>query len=168
MRRLFLLAFALVAACSDAPEADAPQPSRSSPTATSTASSEPTPAPASTPAPAPSASGSPDITVAAMNLRPGVYALAGSTCPPASAGLATFDGKGFGSRNAAQCTFVPTARDGATWRGTQTCTDPYSQDRISDALTITVSGPTRFTRSDKWGTASFDLCPDEDLVDWTR
>lgn len=102
-----------------------------------------------------------------MNLSPGVYAQAGSSCPPASASLATFDGQGFGSRNAAQCTFVPDARTRATWRGTQTCTDPASQDRVSEDLAITVASATRFTRTDQWGTATFDLCPDEDLADWT-
>lgn len=83
------------------------------------------------------------------------------------ASLATFDGSGFGSRNATQCTFALKSREGQTWSGTQTCTDSYSKDRVTEDLTITVASASRFTQENKWGRATFDLCPGEKLSDWT-
>lgn len=123
-------------------------------------------APASATSEAPSSTPEP-LSVRDLGLTSGVYAASGSTCPPAMASLATFDGSGFGSRNMTRCSFSPQKRAGQTFTGTQTCTDSYTKEPVSEHLTITVAGPTRFTQSNKWAEASFDLCPDERLADWT-
>ncbi|MDR7100956.1 hypothetical protein [Croceicoccus sp. BE223] len=123
-------------------------------------------APASPNSEAPSSTPQP-LSVRDLGLTSGVYAASGTTCPPAMASLATFDGSGFGSRNMTRCAFSPQKRAGQTFTGTQTCTDSYSKERVSEDMTITVAGPTRFTQSNKWGERTFDLCPDERLSDWT-
>lgn len=161
-RPLLLAGLIGLAACSSEPAPSA------SPSATASVPAEPS----ATPTPSTSATAAPSPTnaaptVADLGLTVGVYAAAGSSCPPPMAGLATFDGKGFGSRNATACTFAPTERDGQSFRGKQTCTDPASGERVTEDLTITVASPRRFTRGDRWGTATFNLCPDEKLTDWT-
>ena len=83
------------------------------------------------------------------------------------AGLATFDGSGFGSRNANQCSFTPKVRNGRTFTGTQTCTDSSSKERVTEDLAITIASTSSFTRDDKWGRATFNLCRGESLSDWS-
>lgn len=107
------------------------------------------------------------LSVRDLGLTVGVYAASGSTCPPAMAGLATFDGSGFGGRSATQCSFSPRHRNGQTFKGTQTCTDSYSKKRVTEDLTITVASTRRFTQENARGRSTFDLCPGEDLSDWT-
>ncbi len=83
------------------------------------------------------------------------------------ASLATFDGQGFGSRNMSQCTFTPTSRSGDTWNGSQTCTDSYSKERLTEALSITVASDSRFTQENGWGRGTYNLCPNVKLSDYT-
>ena len=164
----FALALSLIvlAGCSDQP-ATSPVDQPAEP---STPASE---APVAAPSASPSDAASPDVPAAPqlsvrdLGLTVGVYAASGSTCPPAMAGLATFDGSGFGSRNATRCTFSPESREGQTFTGTQTCIDSYSKQPVTEDLTITVASTSRFTQENKWGRATFDLCPGEKLADWT-
>lgn len=158
------LSVLILAACSEAaPPAPAASDATASPAATAnTGSAAPQP-----PQPSPTPTRDTPPTIADLGLAPGVFAAAGSNCPPSMASLAIFDGKGFSSRNAAACIFLPAERSGASFAGRQTCTDPSSQERITDDLTVTVASTTRFTRIDKWGTTTFDLCPGENLSAWT-
>lgn len=118
----------------------------------------------------PSVTGTP--SVADLPLEKGVYARlsreSGETpnCPPANAFAASFNGVGFGGRNSAGCRFNPTRKNGSTWSGTQTCTDTYTEEQRSEDWVITVNSPRRYTQQNQFGTASFELCPNEDLSDW--
>ncbi|GGO99308.1 hypothetical protein [Stakelama pacifica] len=104
-------------------------------------------------------------------LKKGVYAQverADGTpqCPPALAVVAVFDGKGFDSRNSADCTFVPLSREDSIWSGTQTCTDPASRSQQMEQWTVKVDSATRYTRIGSTGRIHYALCPDEKLSDW--
>ena len=110
-------------------------------------------------------------SVGDLPLKEGVYARVETasdapSCPPANAAAATFDGEGFGGRNSTGCRFEPRKKAGATWSGTQTCTDTYSKETRTEDLAITIDGPTRYTQRNRFGTARFALCPGEDLADW--
>jgi|GEM_PF-6379863 len=111
-------------------------------------------------------------SVGGIPLQTGVYARVaktsaeGPSCPPANASVATFDGKGFGGRNSRDCRFAPTQRDGSTWTGTQTCTDTYTDAERSEKWVITAESRIRFTQDNQYGSATFELCPNENLSDW--
>ena len=105
-------------------------------------------------------------------LQPGVYARVekasaeGPSCPPANASVATFDGRGFGGRNSSNCRFAPAHREGSTWTGTQTCTDTYTDAERSENLVILAESRTRYSQTNQYGSATFELCPGENLTDW--
>ena len=105
-------------------------------------------------------------------LQPGVYARVekasaeGPSCPPANASVAIFDGKGFSGRSSRNCRFAPAHTEGSTWTGTQTCTDTYTGAERSENWAITAESRTRFTQDNQYGSATFELCPEENLSDW--
>ena len=114
----------------------------------------------------------PAQSVGDIPLQAGVYARVenasaeGPSCPPANASVATFDGKGFGGRNSRNCRFAPAHREGSTWTGTQTCTDTYTGAERSETWAVRAESRTRFTQTNQYGAATFELCPDESLSDW--
>ena len=141
MRRLLIAPLVLLAACSG-PEEQPPEDPADTPTQ---AALDPVPD---------------------YGLTRGVYSA--ESCPPALASVSTFDGRGFDTRNAMDCTFTPTAQDGTTYSGTQSCLDSYSKEELVDRITIKVQDAARFVRTDAAnGSRAYRLCPDEHLADWT-
>ena len=141
MRRLIIAPLVLLAACSGPEEQPPEEPAA---TATQTAL-EPIPD---------------------YGLTRGVYSA--DSCPPALASVSTFDGRGFDTRNAMDCTFKATAQDGSTYSGIQSCLDSYSKEELVDRITIEVQDAVRFIRTDEAnGSRAYRLCPDEELADWT-
>ncbi|RPF72500.1 hypothetical protein [Aurantiacibacter spongiae] len=139
------------------------------PDAATTGEAAPTPGPSMTahgvsPAPGAPAPALAHEAIGDYGISKGVYS--SDRCPPALASLKTFDGTGFNSRNSVDCRFTHTSREGDTYRGSQTCTDTYSNDERTDDLALTVRSRTRFTLTDEYGTQTYDLCPDERLADW--
>ena len=141
MRRLIIAPLVLLAACSGPEEQPPEEPAA---TATQTAL-EPIPD---------------------YGLTRGVYSA--DSCPPALASVSTFDGRGFDTRNAMDCTFKATPQDGSTYSGIQSCLDSYSKEELVDRITIEVQDAVRFIRTDEAnGSRAYRLCPDEELADWT-
>ena len=141
MRRLLIAPLVLLAACSG-PEEQPPEEPADTPTQ---AALDPVPD---------------------YGLTRGVYSA--DSCPPALASVSTFDGRGFDTRNAMDCTFTPTAQDGSTYSGEQSCLDSYSKEELVDRITIEVQDAARFVRTDAAnGSRAYRLCPDEELADWT-
>ena len=169
---------ALVSACSGAGQTPTNQTgtaaSNSATTGTATSVAETSgnqATPKADAAPGNSSTGATPPSLADIGLKKGVYSQVSGEqgvpdCPPALAVVATFDGKGFGSRNSADCRFDPVSRDGAIWKGTQHCTDPASKTAQNEAWKIRIDSPTRYTRLEPSGPVHYALCPAERLSDW--